>query len=171
MAIAETRPLHQGMWFGLGLALIGAAVFILAYLAIVIDQVDTIVDGSLPCEPEVLTDTSPHIDPAVYSLGLFSPDEIEASKASEACVADTRILLDTEVTVGSGDLVYWPLIGMADFLAAGLLVVGWIMGVLGGGLRRAPLLALAGASVLAVAAFSVQIQHSETIDLISVVTD
>ncbi len=74
-----------------------------------------------------MTDTNPTIDPAVYRLGLFPSDEVEASKA-------------------------------------------WVE-VLGGGARRTQFLVLAAASALTVAAFSVQILHSETIDLITIVTD
>lgn len=84
---------------------------------------------------------------------------------------DTRSLLATEDILGSRDLVYAPLIAMADILAAGLLLAGWAVLIIVGTGRRAQLLTLTGLSLLAVVAFSVQFQHSETIDLITVVTD
>lgn len=152
----------------LALALAGLAVFLLTYVAYAIHRTHGVVEASLPCEPAVITNTSPIIDPAGYSL--YSEAEVAASKAWEACMRESRELFASEGITTLSNSVYGPLIGLADLGAAILVFGGWTVG-LSGGLRGRWLHALGILTALGLVAFSYQIRFLETIEVVSWIVD
>ena len=159
---------RRGAPIVLSFVLVGAAVVVLAYFSYAIYRTHAVVQASLPCEPEVITSTSPIIAPPGYSL--HSEEDVAASKAWEACMAESRELFASEGITTLSSSLYWPLIGFADVVAASLVVAGWTVGVVAR-VRRQWLYGLGGLTLLGVVALSFQIRFSETIDLVSWIVD
>ena len=163
---SERRESRVPALAALGLAIVG--VVLLTYFAVAIQRTHDVVEASLPCEPEVITNTEPIIDPAGYHL--YAEAEVEASKAWEACMDGARALFEREGISTLSNSVYAPLIALADLAAAALLTIAWALAVLAR-IGRWWSTGLGVLTVAGLAAISFQIRYAETIELVSWIVD
>lgn len=153
---------------GVAILLSAAAAGLVGYLAFAVASLDSFVNDSLPCEPSVILDTDPIIDPAGYSG--FSDAQVEASKAYDACLSESLDLLSSQGLTGRGDVVTWLLIVPTDILAAFLIATGWAIAIAGGS-RRSVVLAPAVLTVGSLGAMSFQLRYANTIELVGWLTN
>ncbi len=164
------RPVSPGEAVGATVAVLlsTVAVGLLGYFAFAIASIHSLVEESLPCEPSVILDTDPIIDPVGYSQ--FSQAQVEASKAYDACMSASRALFASEGLTGRSNAVTWLLILPADILAALLIITSWIVALLGA--PRWPVVAaLSLLTVVSVVAASFQSRYADTIELVSWITN
>jgi hypothetical protein len=168
VALESNPALVRRSFTVVSVILVVAGVAMVTYFASAIYLTHRVVEASLPCDPQVLTDTNPIIDPASYSL--YTDEEVAASKAYEACFAGTRELLANEGITRLTNSIYAPLLVLADVLAVVLVSVGWTAGA-AAPLQRRWFRILGALTVIGFAAAILQLQHLETIRLITLIVD
>lgn len=144
---------------------------VMMYLGVVSYQLTRWVDASLPCEPSLLTDTRPHIDPLGYHL--FTTEEVAASRALDECSVAGRSTLDADGLNGKASIMYTPALVVYNFVGTAAVLAM----VLRAGLRRRRQMSrrtvnfLMVPVVLVIAALVLQWNYSETIQVMTILTD
>ncbi|MGH1489865.1 MAG: hypothetical protein ACRBK7_10810 [Acidimicrobiales bacterium] len=168
VALESDRVLVRRSLTAISVALVAAGVALVTYFAYAIYRTHSIVEASLPCDPKVITNTSRLIDPGGYSL--YSDEEVAASKAFEACFAETRELFVNEGITTLSNSVYSPMLVTANVLAVVLVLAGWASGA-AAPVHPRSFRVLGGLTVIGVAAVLFQVRHLETIRLVTVIFD
>jgi hypothetical protein len=164
------RPVSLGETVGASVAMVlsAVAVVLLGYLAFAIASIHSVVEESLPCEPSVILDTDPMIDPLGYNQ--FSEAEVQASKQYDACMSDSLALFASEGLTGRSEVLTWLLIIPADILAALLIGASWAVAV-SAAPRRWVVAAMSVLTVGSLIAASFQFRYADTIELVSWITN
>ncbi len=145
-------------------------VLLLVYVAFTAYQLDGWVSSSLPCEPSVLTDTHPRIDPAGYHL--YTDGAVRASQAHDSCMADSLALLAAEGITDRAELLYWPQIVVLNVVAVGLALAAGVVHIVSRPARARPKATfLRIPATLGVAALGFQVVYAQTISVATLLVD
>lgn len=157
------RPLATA---SVGTVLIALAAALVLMAASSVRESVRSVESTLPCEP-ALINHGVSIDPRGYSL--YSNEMVEQSKALDACMAESRRLIE------SGDMVIAEVAkpiatAIVGIFLAFLFLIGWIALVAGSASRRR-MIGMGLITVVAVASFAAQLRHGEVLEAIGWITN